>query len=67
MNDHEASPAAPDVEKLFALGGGRVSRGLERLQLARDARLHSGRLAVFLARTVQRWRGRSVDAVVFTF
>jgi hypothetical protein len=49
MSDRDSTTAVPDVEALFALGGGRVSRGLERLQLARDARLHSGRLAVFLA------------------
>jgi hypothetical protein len=39
----------PDVEALFALGEGRVSRGLERLRLARGARLRSGRVAVLLA------------------
>jgi hypothetical protein len=49
MNDHKVSPAVPDVEELFALGGGRVSKGLERLQLAHDARLHAGRAAVILA------------------
>ncbi len=39
----------PDIEGLFGLGGGRVSRGLERLQLARGARLRAGRVAVLLA------------------
>ena len=49
MNDQGGSTPAPDVEALFALAGGRVSRGLERLKLARDARLHAGRVAVLLA------------------
>jgi hypothetical protein len=49
MNDRGGAIPASDVEELFALGGGRVSRGLERLQLARGARLHAGRVAVFLA------------------
>ena len=49
MTDREPDHPAPDVEALFALGGGRVSRGLERLKLARDARLHAGRVAVLLA------------------
>ena len=49
MNDQRVATPEPDVEELFALGGGRVSRGLERMQLARDARLHAGRVAVLLA------------------
>ena len=49
MTDRNATTPKPDVEALFGLGGGRVSRGLERLQLARGARLHSGRVAVILA------------------
>jgi hypothetical protein len=49
MTDRGGSAPVPDVEALFALGGGRVSRGLERLQLARGARLHTGRVAVLLA------------------
>jgi hypothetical protein len=49
MTDRGATTAEPDVEALFALGGGRVSKGLERLQLARGARLHAGRVAVILA------------------
>jgi hypothetical protein len=49
MSDRDGSAPVPDVEALFALGGGRVSRGLERLQLARGASLHAGRVAVLLA------------------
>ena len=49
MTDQDSTTAVPDVEALFALGGGRVGRGLERLQLARGARLHAGRVAVLLA------------------
>jgi len=49
MIDRGDTTPVPDVEALFALGGGRVSRGLERLQLARGARLHAGRVAVLLA------------------
>ena len=49
MTDRTGNTPEPNVEALFALGGGRVSRGLERLQLARDARLHAGRVAVLLA------------------
>ena len=49
MTDREPDHPAPKVEELFALGGGRVGRGLERLKLARDARLHAGRVAVLLA------------------
>jgi len=49
MTDRDPTAAVPDVEALFGLGGGRVSRGLERLQLARGARLHAGRVAVLLA------------------
>lgn len=49
MTDREPDHPAPEVEELFALGGGRVSRGLERLKLARDARLRAGRVAVLLA------------------
>ena len=49
MTDREPGHPPPEVEELFALGGGRVSRGLERLKLARDARLHAGRVAVLLA------------------
>ena len=49
MTDRRGTTPVPDVEGLFALGGGRVSRGLEKLQLARDARLHAGRVAVLLA------------------
>jgi hypothetical protein len=49
MSEGGRSTPATDVEALFGLGVGRVSRGLERIQLARDARLHSGRVAVLLA------------------
>jgi hypothetical protein len=49
MTDRDPKTLQPDVEALFGLGGGRVSRGLERLQLARGARLHAGRVAVLLA------------------
>ena len=49
MTDHDSTTPVPEVEALFGLSGGRVSRGLERMQLARDARLHSGRVAVILA------------------
>jgi len=49
MSDRETGQPVPDVEALFALGGGRVSRGLERLQLARGSRLHAGRVAAILA------------------
>ncbi len=49
MNDREPDLPVPDVEALFALGGGRVGRGLERVKLARDARLRAGRVAVLLA------------------
>ena len=38
-----------DIEAMLGLGDGFVSRALERLQLARDARLRVGRLAVILA------------------
>jgi hypothetical protein len=46
MNDHKASPAASNFEDLSALGGGRVSRGLERLQLAREVLRTLARLLV---------------------
>ena len=49
MTDRGESANLPDVEALFGLSGSRVSRGLERMQLARDARLRSGRVAVILA------------------
>lgn len=49
MTDRSESTPVADVEKLFALGEGRFGRGLERLQLARDARLRVGRVAVLLA------------------
>jgi len=49
MTDREAKTPVPNLEELFALGEGRVSRGLERLQLAKGARLRAGRLAVLLA------------------
>ncbi len=49
MTDRGTGPPEPDLEALFALGGGRVTRGLERLQLARDARLRVGRIALLLA------------------
>ena len=49
MTDRDPTTLQPEVEALFGLGGGRVSRGLERLQLARGAQLHSGRVAVILA------------------
>jgi len=49
MTDRGGLAPGPDVEALFTLGGGRVSRGLERLQLASGARLHTGRVAVLLA------------------
>jgi len=49
MTDRGETTSVPDVEDLFALGGGRVGRGLERLQLARGARLRVGRVAALLA------------------
>lgn len=49
MTDRGESANVPDVEALFGLSGGRVSRGLEKMQLARDARLRTGRVAVILA------------------
>ena len=49
MTDRGATTPAPDVEALFGLGGGRVSRGLERLQLVRNVRLRTGPVAVLLA------------------
>jgi hypothetical protein len=47
--DRGRTTPAPDVELIFALGGGRFSRGLERVKLARGARLHAGRVALLLA------------------
>lgn len=49
MIDRSEESPVPDVEAMFALGGGRVSQGLERLRLARGARLRAGRVAVILA------------------
>jgi len=49
MSDQDQTTPVPNVEDLFALGGGRVSRGLERLQLTRGTRLRAGRVAVVLA------------------
>ena len=49
MTDRGETTSVPDVEDLYALGGGRVGRGLERLQLARGARLRVGRVAALLA------------------
>ncbi len=49
MTDRVETTPVPDFEALFALGGGRVGRGLERLQLARGARLRADRVAVLLA------------------
>ena len=44
----ERAPAQ-DVESLFLLSGGRISRGMQRLRLARGDRLHAWRLAGLLA------------------
>ena len=49
MQNHGRKEPDPNIESLFDLGGGRVSRGLERLHLARGARLRAGRVAVLLA------------------
>ena len=49
MTDRGASNPPLDIESMFGLGDGRVSRGLERFQLARGARLRAGRVAVLLA------------------
>jgi hypothetical protein len=49
MSDRGARNTVPDVEALFDLGDGGVSRGLERLHLARGARLRTVRVAVLLA------------------
>ncbi len=49
MSDRNPKTFVPDVEGLFSLSGGRFSRGLERLQLARGVRLHVGRVATLLA------------------
>ena len=49
MMDRNAANNEPDFEAFRALADGRVSRGLERLQLAGSARLFAGRLAVILA------------------
>ena len=49
MTDREAPISAPDVEAMFTLGGGRVSRSIERLRLTRGGRLLTGRVAMLLA------------------
>ena len=49
MADRDSTTVSPDLEALFGLSGGRVGRGLERLQLARGARLRAGRVAVLLS------------------
>jgi hypothetical protein len=49
MNERDEELVGPDIEAMLGLGDGVVSRGLERLQLARNARLRVGRLAVLLA------------------
>jgi hypothetical protein len=49
VNAEDSPESGPDVETLFGLAEGRVSRGLERLQLARGSRIRSGRVALLLA------------------
>ena len=49
MNDRGTTTPVPDIEATLGLGNGLISRGLERLRLARGARLRAGRLAVLLA------------------
>jgi hypothetical protein len=49
MVDRNPPTPGPDAKALFGLGEGRVSRGLERMQLARGARLRFGRVAVLLS------------------
>ena len=49
MKDPNGANSRPDFEALFGLDEGRFSQGLERMQLARGARLRAGRLAIILA------------------
>jgi len=49
MTDQGKTPPEPDAESLFFSGGGRISGGLERLQLAHEARIHAWRVASLLA------------------
>jgi hypothetical protein len=49
MTVHDSTAPEPDMESLFLLGGGRISRGLERFQLAHETRLRAGRVAALLA------------------
>ena len=41
MGNQDNTTPDPDIESLFLLGGGRITRGLERVKLARDARLRA--------------------------
>ncbi len=49
MTVHDSTAPEPDMESLFLLGGGRISRGLERFQLADETRRRAGRVAALLA------------------
>ncbi len=48
MTDHDHTTPEPGAESLFFSGGGRVSRGLERFQLAQEEHLRAGRVALLL-------------------
>jgi len=45
MSDTGQARSGPDIESLFVLGEGRLSRGLARARLTRGARLRAGRVA----------------------
>jgi hypothetical protein len=49
MTNRGEGRSGPDIEAMLGPGDGFVSRGLERLQLIRGARLRFGRLAILLA------------------
>lgn len=49
MTNHGNTAPEPDVGSLFLLGGGRISGGLRRFQLAHSTRLRAGRVAALLA------------------
>jgi len=45
MGNQDKTTPDPVIESLFLLGGGRITRGLERVKLARDAHLRTSRAA----------------------
>ena len=48
MREQDATISEPDIESMFQLGGGRVTRGLHRLHLAQEGgRLRSARVTLF--------------------